>query len=293
VTVSKKQHQKQVQRARDKRRQQQVFERRKRRQRVIVLVMVVLMVLSLVAVGLASLFADDPGTPQIDAVDDGEAGEEAADEPVAAAEPCPAPAGDVPTPVAEPYGEAPRTDLDPDASYQVRFETTCGDLVVDLDTEGAPRAAENLVALVEDGYYEGVIFHRVIQDFVIQAGDPAGTGCGQADCAAFDPDEPSFPGFSIPDEGSAAEGFEEGPQGGVLYPRGTLAMARTQAPDSTGSQFFIVQGDPIELPSADYIVLGTVGEGMDVVDRIAGQATDGQDRPTEDVTIVSAAVSTE
>jgi peptidyl-prolyl cis-trans isomerase B (cyclophilin B) len=293
VTVSKKQHQKQVQRARDKRRQQ-AFARRKRRQRVIVLVMVALMVLSLVAVGLASLFADDPGTPQIDALDDGEAGEGAADdEPVATADPCPPPAGEVPTPVSEPYDEAPRTDLDPDASYQVSFETTCGDLVVALDVEGAPRAAENLVALVEDGYYDGVIFHRVIQDFVIQAGDPAGTGCGQPDCAAFDPDEPSFPGYAIPDEDSAAADFEAGPEGGVLYPRGTLAMARTQAPDSTGSQFFVVVGDPIELPTAGYIVLGTVIEGMDVVDRIAGQATDPADRPLEDVTILTAVVSTE
>jgi cyclophilin family peptidyl-prolyl cis-trans isomerase len=294
--VSKKQHKKQVQQARDRRRQQ-AFVRKQRRQRIIILVMVALMVLSLVAVGLGSLFADDPGTPEIDALDEETAAEtadpEAADEAVAAAEPCPPAEEDVPTPVTEVYDDPPRFDLDPALTYVARLETTCGEIAIELDAEGAPRAVENFLALSEDGYYDGVVFHRVIDGFVIQAGDPAGTGCGQPDCASFDPDAPSFPGYTIADEASAAEDFEDGPQGGVLYPRGTVAMARTEAPDSAGSQFFVVQGDPIELPSPDYAVLGATIDGMEVVDRIAGQATEAQDRPVEDIAIVAVTVSTD
>ncbi|MFA9444994.1 peptidylprolyl isomerase [Egicoccus sp. AB-alg6-2] len=281
--MSKRQHQKQLDKARS-RRQADALRRRERRTRITVLVIVVFLVVGLVGAGLV-IGGDDP-VPEIDDVEapnGDEDGSAASD-----VEPCP-PADDAPEVDARYYDDSPAVDLDPEADYVATMATTCGNITIDLDVEGAPGAVANLVGLAEDGYYDGVLFHRVIDGFVIQAGDPAGTGCGQADCTAagFDPEAPTYPGFSIPDETSAAEDFAAGATGGVEYPRGTVAMARTDAPDSTGSQFFIVQGDPIGLPDASYIVVGTVAEGMDVVDQIAGQPTEAGDRPVDEVRIVS------
>ena len=131
-----------------------------------------------------------------------------------------------------------------------RITTELGDIVIGLFTESAPVASENFINLAESGYYDGLGFHRVVNGFVIQGGDPAGDGTGG-------------PGYTIKDEEVVGE-----------YGRGIVAMARTQAPDSQGSQFFIVLDDGARaaLESANtYVIFGRVIEGMDVVDAIAAR----------------------
>jgi cyclophilin family peptidyl-prolyl cis-trans isomerase len=302
--VSKKQHDKQLDRARKQRRNSK-FDRRTTRNRTIILIMAVLMVLSLVGAALTSAISGsgDPATPPDD-------------DPVAADQgpgPCGEAPDDVPEVDSEIYDEPFEVSIDTEATYLATIATTCGDIVVELDVDNAPVASNNLVNLAEDGYYEGVEFHRVIPGFVIQAGDPAGTGCGQEDCANFDPDEPSFPGYTFEDELDTAEAmyeqvreegieelraaveaegedFDEQVDDALLeqlpggYPRGTVAMANA-GPDTNGSQFYVAQGDPTALPGPQFTVLGTVVEGMDVVDSIAASPTDATDRPTEAVTI--------
>ncbi|NJD26861.1 MAG: peptidylprolyl isomerase [Chloroflexi bacterium] len=140
----------------------------------------------------------------------------------------------------------------------VTIETELGDIVIKVDGSLSPIAAGNFVALADCGYYDGVVFHRLMPGFVIQGGDPAGTGSGG-------------PGYTIEDE----------PITGT-YHRGSVAMARTPAPHSQGSQFFIVQADDAarSLAGADpgYALFGEVTAGMDVVDQIAaGPNTGGQE----------------
>ena len=302
--MSKKQHDKQLARSREKRRDSK-FDRRASRNRVIILIMAGLMVLSLVGAALTSALSgsDDPAPPPDE-------------DPAADADTGPGPCGEAPDDVPEVdsviYDDPFEVTIDTDATYVATIATTCGDIVVELDVDDAPIAANNLVNLAEEDYYQGVVFHRVIPGFVIQAGDPAGTGCGQEDCAAFDPDEPSFPGYTFEDELATAETlYEQVRQDGIEqlraaaeaegedteelddalleqvpggYPRGTVAMANA-GPDTNGSQFYIAQGDPTALPGPQFTVLGTVIEGMDVVDQIAASPTDAQDRPVEAVTI--------
>lgn len=277
--MSRRQHEKQLAKARAQRRADSL-RRRQQRTRVTVIVVVVLFVAAVIGVGLF-LGRDEP-SPEIEDVE--APGEQ---EPTAApdVDACP-PADDAPEVDSEIYDEAPTAEVAEGAT--ATLATTCGDITIDLDVEGAPATVATLAALLEDGYYDGIPFHRVINGFVIQAGDPAGTGCGQEDCAqGFDPDAPTFPGFGLTDEESTAATFQTGPNGGIAYPRGTVAMARTSQPNSTGSQFFIVQGDPIELPDDSYIVVGTVTDGMDVVDQIAEQPTGENDRPVDEIRIVS------
>jgi cyclophilin family peptidyl-prolyl cis-trans isomerase len=280
--VTKKQHQKQVDKARARRRQQQAFARKQRRQRIIILVMVVLMVLSLVAVGLGALFADDgPQMPEVDPVDDPGAG--APEDEQAAEGPCPSPGDDLPEATTEPFDDPPRFDVDPDATYRVRLETTCGDVVVELDTEGSPRTAENFLALADDGYYEGVPFHRTIAGFMIQGGDPTGTGTGCVDPGC----ETRLPGYSFEDELATAEALPEHEQEGlVIYPRGVIAMANS-GPDTQGSQFFLMHEDS-PLPPA-YTVFGEVLEGLEVIDDIAAGPVAG-DQALDPVVVLRAEI---
>lgn len=170
----------------------------------------------------------------------------------------------------------------------VEMVTTKGTIKIKLFPELAPKAVENFMTHAKDGYYDGVTFHRVIQDFMIQGGDPDGNGTG---------------GESI-----WGEGFETEISNQLYNIRGALSMARTQDPNSNGSQFFIVQNSddmhdgllkddyPQAIidayknggyPSLDgeYTVFGQVVEGMDVVDAIASVETDSSDKPTEDVKI--------
>jgi cyclophilin family peptidyl-prolyl cis-trans isomerase len=272
--VSKRTQKQQLERAREHRASERM-QARQQRQRIIVIVMVALLVLSLVAAALVGVVgggdqedtASEPGTAAdtgaAEDPDGSEEGEGATDtdlDAAAAAGPCPAPT-DPPEPAGTEYDEAPRVDLAPDAVVPVTLTTSCGDIVLELVAADAPRTVENFVALAEDGFYQGTPFHRVIDGFVIQGGDPTGTGGGG-------------PGYQLEDELEAAEGFEEQQPGVVLYPRGTLAMANS-GPDTQGSQFFVVQADPGQPFPPDYTVFGTVTDGMDVVDDIAAGPVDG------------------
>jgi peptidyl-prolyl cis-trans isomerase B (cyclophilin B) len=138
----------------------------------------------------------------------------------------------------------------------VTVETAKGTIVMKIDGSLAPNAAGNFVALAECGFYDGVVFHRLVPNFVIQGGDPTGTGTGG-------------PGYTIEDQEVKGE-----------YMRGTLAMARTSEPDSQGSQFFIVLSDdpagPILESYRTYAIFGEVTEGMDVVDAIAAMPNSGE-----------------
>ena len=149
----------------------------------------------------------------------------------------------------------------------VTMVTSKGTIVLRLSADLSPIAVGNFLALVDCGYYDGVIFHRIVPGFVIQGGDPEGTGMGG-------------PGYSIKDEPVVGN-----------YHRGTLAMARTNAPDSQGSQFFIVLDDAAAGPLESvrtYAILGEVVSGLDVVDEIAAVERDGGDRPIDPVSIVTA-----
>ncbi|MEY4045724.1 MAG: hypothetical protein RIR19_193 [Chloroflexota bacterium] len=149
----------------------------------------------------------------------------------------------------------------------VTMVTSKGTIVLRLSADLSPIAVGNFLALVDCGYYNGVIFHRIVPGFVIQGGDPQGTGMGG-------------PGYSIKDEPVIGS-----------YQRGTLAMARTAAPDSQGSQFFIVLDDAAAGPlesARTYAILGEVVSGLDVVDVIAAVERDSGDRPIDPVTIISA-----
>ena len=184
-----------------------------------------------------------------------------------AAAPCP-PAEQVPEPTATAYEQQPTTELAGAETVRATLRTTCGDIVVALDADGAPATVANFVALAEDGYYAGVGFHRVIDDFMIQGGDPTGTGSGCVDEACT----VQLPGYTFADELGPARQVVEATGG---YPRGVLAMAN-RGPDTNGSQFFIVQA-PTGYPlPPEYAVFGTVESGMDVVDRIALGPVDGQ-----------------
>jgi peptidyl-prolyl cis-trans isomerase B (cyclophilin B) len=150
----------------------------------------------------------------------------------------------------------------------VRLSTELGDVVIGLFNESAPVASENFLNLAAEGYYDGVGFHRAVEDFVLQGGDPDGTGTGG-------------PGYTILDEEVVGE-----------YGRGIVAMARTQAPDSQGSQFFVVLDDDgagaLEAYRT-YTIFGRVVEGMDVVDAIVA-AREPSNQIADPVQIIEASV---
>jgi peptidyl-prolyl cis-trans isomerase B (cyclophilin B) len=130
----------------------------------------------------------------------------------------------------------------------------------ELYPEIAPNTVNNFISLVSKGYYDGLIFHRVIRGFMIQGGCPDGTGMGG-------------PGYSI-----AGEFAQNGFQNDLKHTAGVLSMARAMHPDSAGSQFFIMHADAPHLDGA-YAAFGKITEGMDVVNAIAETATDYGDRP--------------
>ena len=149
-----------------------------------------------------------------------------------------------------------------------------GVITVELYPDVAPNTVANFVELANAGFYDGVIFHRVIAGFVIQGGDPTGTGMGG-------------PGYAIKGE-FAANGIEND----LSHTRGVISMARSMNPDSAGSQFFIMHQDYTGL-DGQYAAFGQVLEGMDVVDAIATTATDANDRPLEEQVIKSVRVETQ
>ena len=145
------------------------------------------------------------------------------------------------------------------------IETNQGTIKIELLEEDAPKTTENFRLLAEKGYYEGVIFHRVIKGFMIQGGDPTGTGAGGA----------SAWGGKFNDEiDPASEVYQRG------YKAGTVAMANA-GPNTNGSQFFIMHVDYPLPPS--YTIFGRVIEGQDIVNAIATTQTDRSDRPSSDV----------
>ena len=154
----------------------------------------------------------------------------------------------------------------------IRMENN-DEIKVELYPNIAPNTVNNFISLVESGFYDGLTFHRVIPGFMIQGGDPEGTGAGGPD-------------YEIKGEFSS-NGYEND----VKHERGVISMARTQAPDSAGSQFFIMTADANSL-DGDYAAFGKVIAGMDGVDSIVSVKTNKQDKPLEDQKIKQVTVET-
>ncbi|MGN0335872.1 MAG: peptidylprolyl isomerase, partial [Lachnospiraceae bacterium] len=156
----------------------------------------------------------------------------------------------------------------------VTIEMENGDIMkAELYPEIAPNTVNNFISLIKKGYYDGVIFHRVIPGFMIQGGDPDGTGMGG-------------PGYSIKGEFSH-NGFKND----LKHTPGVLSMARTMIPDSAGSQFFIMHETSPHL-DGEYAAFGKVIEGLEVVDKIARVNTDYSDRPMEEQKMAKVTVET-
>lgn len=156
----------------------------------------------------------------------------------------------------------------------VTFTMKNGDVIkAELYPETAPVSVNNFISLIQKNFYDGLIFHRVIKNFMIQGGDPEGTGMGG-------------PGYSIRGE-FAQNGFPND----LKHTAGVLSMARSMHPDSAGSQFFIMHKDSPHLDGA-YAAFGKVTEGMEFVNKIAETATDYSDRPIEPQVIDTVTVET-
>ena len=143
-----------------------------------------------------------------------------------------------------------------------------GTIKVELDRESAPITVDNFVKLVKEGFYNGLIFHRVIKNFMIQGGCPEGTGMGG-------------PGYTIKGEFRA-----NGVNNPIKHERGVISMARAMNPNSAGSQFFIMHQAAPHL-DGQYAAFGHTVEGIEVVDKIANTKTNHRDKPLEDVVIES------
>ena len=156
------------------------------------------------------------------------------------------------------YAGPPPLTVDAKKKYTATIRTSAGDMTAELYPKDAPRTVNNFVFLAKDGFYAGVIFHRVIPGFMIQGGDPTGTGRGG-------------PGYKFEDEPVNRR-----------YQRGILAMANA-GPNTNGSQFFVMHAD-YGLPP-NYTVFGRLTDGEDVLDKIASAPTGANDRPTSPVTI--------
>lgn len=164
------------------------------------------------------------------------------------------------------YSSAPAMKIDQNKTYIATIKTSAGDIKVQLDAKNAPLTVNNFVFLAREKFYDGVIFHRVIKDFVIQGGDPQGTGMGG-------------PGYKFADE----------PVNGS-YEVGSIAMANSGA-NTNGSQFFIIDGAQGAALPKQYNLFGKTIEGIDVVHQIAGAPKGAQDRPTQPVTITTIEIS--
>ena len=157
------------------------------------------------------------------------------------------PSFDVRPPSATPLASPPAAPVGDGTTATI--STELGEITFEIFNQSAPVASENFINLADVGYYDGVVFHRLVPDFMIQGGDPEGTGRGG-------------PGYTIQDEPIVGD-----------YTRGIVAMARSSAPNSQGSQFFIIVKDSPFLASGGYTIFGRVLTGMDVVDQIVGMPT--------------------
>ena len=180
---------------------------------------------------------------------------------------------DVKAPRAKPDGgqRKPAGKLDPSKTYDVVFDTSCGPFTVRLDVKTSPGTSASFASLARKGFFDGTLFHRIVPGFVIQGGDPTGTGMGG-------------PGYSTVDR----------PPGDVAYTAGVVAMAKTEAePAGTaGSQFYVVTGQDAGLPP-DYAVLGKVTQGIEVtrqIGELGDPASGGSGTPTKPVVIEKATV---
>ena len=182
------------------------------------------------------------------------------------------PCAGVAAPEPKPDGgeEAPTGALDAGKTYRLVVETSCGDFTIQLDPKSAPKTSASLVSLAENGFYDGTTFHRVVPGFVIQGGDPTGTGAGG-------------PGYSTVDV----------PPNGTVYTVGVVAMAKAgnEPPGTSGSQFFVVTAPDAGLPP-DYAVVGTVTEGMETVSAIEALGV-GDGPPSQPVVIEKVTVESD
>ena len=167
------------------------------------------------------------------------------------------------------YSSMPEMSIDQSKSYTAVIQTSMGDLTVEFFSDTAPVTVNNFISLSNDGYYDNIIFHRVISGFMIQGGDPSGTGHGEYG---------KFPGYTFEDELNNQQPYE----------KGILAMANA-GPNTNGSQFFIMHVD-YPLPY-QYTIFGKVTDGLDVIDTIASVQTAEGDKPIEDVVILGVTVS--
>jgi cyclophilin family peptidyl-prolyl cis-trans isomerase len=167
------------------------------------------------------------------------------------------------------YSSMPEMIIDQNKSYTAVIQTSMGDLTVEFFSDTAPVTVNNFVSLSNDGYYDNIIFHRVISGFMIQGGDPSGTGHGEYG---------KFPGYTFEDELNNQQPYE----------KGILAMANA-GPNTNGSQFFIMHVD-YPLPY-QYTIFGKVTDGLDVIDTIASVQTAEGDKPVEDVVILGVIIS--
>ena len=163
------------------------------------------------------------------------------------------------------YSAPPAMNINENGNYSAVIETSLGSIEIELFTDIAPITVNNFVNLSKDGYYDNVIFHRVIKGFMIQGGDPSGTGHGEMG---------KYPGYEFQDELNNP----------MQYEKGIVAMAN-RGPNTNGSQFFIMHVD-YPLPY-DYTIFGKVSNGIDVVDTIANVQTGDMDKPVDDVVINS------
>ena len=179
--------------------------------------------------------------------------------------PCPAADGSSARSTAFPA--APAMCIDPAMSYSAEMVTTLGTMVIQLDAVTAPKTVNNFVFLARYHYYDGIIFHRIINGFMCQGGDPKGTGTGG-------------PGYKFADEL---------PKPG-RYEVGSIAMANS-GPNTNGSQFFLVSGQSgVRLPP-QYSLFGKIVKGLEVLDAMQKVATDRNDRPQEQVVIQSVTIT--
>jgi cyclophilin family peptidyl-prolyl cis-trans isomerase len=176
---------------------------------------------------------------------------------------------DQPSPRQDGGAKRPKDKLDPGTSYEVTMETNCGSFTFTLDQKTAPNTAASVAKLVEDGFYDGTVFHRIVPGFVIQGGDPTATGTGGA-------------GYTTRDV----------PPSDAAYTKGVVAMAKAgnEPPGAASSQFYVVTGADAGLPP-DYAIIGEVTDGLDVVERIGLLGDPATEQPTQVVVIEKATLS--
>jgi peptidyl-prolyl cis-trans isomerase B (cyclophilin B) len=165
--------------------------------------------------------------------------------------------------------KAPKQVLEPNEEATAVVQTSCGSFEIALDTTRAPKTANSFAFLAEEGFYDDLTFHRIVPGFVIQGGDPEGTGTGG-------------PGYSVDEE----------PPANLAYTKGTVAMAKSSAepPGRSGSQFYVVTGADAGLPP-EYALVGKVSEGIDVVERIGELGTAGE-QPKQTILIEAVTIET-